>query len=145
MPRPKGPHKTHGMKGHPLYKCYWNMRARCTNPNHPRYKDWGGRGVTICDRWMEKFENFLEDMRGGYAPGLQLERIDNDKGYSPENCRWATTTAQSRNRRSNHIIRTGLGDMHVIDAARLEGITLAAMLGRIKRGFDTKTLFANDQ
>jgi len=78
------------------------MKQRCTNPKNKRYSSYGGRGITVCDRWVE-FENFLEDM-GERPPGLSLERIDNDGNYEPGNCTWTTAKQQARNNRHNHMI-----------------------------------------
>lgn len=93
----------HGHWGDEIYKPWAAMIQRCTNPNHPGYMNWGGRGITVCERWM-KFENFLEDMINGWKPGLTLERDRNELGYFPKNCYWATYTEQNRNTRRNHLI-----------------------------------------
>src|SRR5579859_7426474 len=78
------------------YRCWANMMNRCRNPNADRWLDYGGRGITVCERWTA-FENFLADM--GEAPaGLTIERRDNDKGYEPGNCYWATYAEQNHNR-----------------------------------------------
>jgi hypothetical protein len=74
------------------------MRQRCENPNLPRYYDWGGRGVTVCDRW-QKFENFFVDMGEKPTPRHSIDRINNHGNYEPSNCRWATPEQQQRNSR----------------------------------------------
>lgn len=96
--------KTHGLTKTKTYRTWYSMKQRCFNINDTRYSDYGGRGITVCDRWKESFENFLEDM--GKCPSRQhsIDRIDNDKGYYPENCRWATLKEQSRNKRVNRLI-----------------------------------------
>jgi hypothetical protein len=85
----------------PTYSSWANMIQRCTNPNHKQFADYGGRGVTICERWRWSFENFLADM--GLKPlGLLLDRIDNDGNYTPSNCRWTTRLESNRNKRLNY-------------------------------------------
>jgi hypothetical protein len=81
------------------YKAWLHMKGRCYNPKTIQFKYWGGRGIKVCDRWKNSFENFLEDM--GFKPSLShsLDRINVDGNYEPSNCRWATPEVQSRNRR----------------------------------------------
>ena len=76
--------KTHGMTKTPEYQSWIYMKKRCFNPNHKRYSDWGGRGITICDRWKNSFENFFADMGLKPTPKHSLDRIDNDGDYSPK-------------------------------------------------------------
>lgn len=83
-----------------IYGVWCNMINRCTNPNVRQYEDYGGRGIAVCERWLNNFENFLEDM-GEPPPGLTIDRLDNDKGYFKENCAWRTPVHQARNRRNS--------------------------------------------
>ncbi len=83
----------------PTYAVWRNILNRCENPKHPKYKDYGGRGIKVCGQWL-KFENFLADM-GEKPDGLSLDRIENNKGYCKENCRWATRKQQNNNKRGN--------------------------------------------
>lgn len=121
------------------------MRARCGNPQHPAWKDYGGRGIKVCDRWSV-FESFLEDM-GARPPGLTLDRLDNDGNYEPGNCAWRTQADQVHNRRHPSLWRVrklNVSDVHQIrwlvemgyskaSVSRMYGVT-DVMVGLIVRG-----------
>lgn len=99
--------KKHGASNTRLFRIWANMVNRCTNPHTPRYKDYGFRGITICEEWLGKdgSSNFIEwALRNGYQDNLTLDRINNDEGYSPSNCQWSTYQKQANNRRNNHLI-----------------------------------------
>ena len=91
-----------GRTNHPLHKIWLGMRARCNNPNVKSYKDYGAKGIKICDRWSD-FAAFAEDM-GERPYGYTIERLDIDLGYSPENCVWASMKAQARNKSNNRLL-----------------------------------------
>lgn len=98
---------THGLTGkHPLHRTWMKMLSRCNSPINRDYPSYGGRGIKVCDRWQGRdgFPNFLEDMGDKPSTLHSIDRIDNNKGYSKDNCRWATPTQQNRNTRRNLMI-----------------------------------------
>jgi hypothetical protein len=93
-----GARLTHGMFNTPTWRSWASMIQRCTNPARENYRYYGGRGIKVCDRWRRSFESFLADM-GERPDGLTLERLENDGNYQPDNCVWASKSAQALNRR----------------------------------------------
>lgn len=96
---------THGMSKTRLYSCWTDMKRRCFNPNNKRYDRYGGRGITVCDDWVNSFQNFCDwAIKNGYDDSLTLDRINVNSDYSPDNCRWATKNEQQSNTSRNHYI-----------------------------------------
>lgn len=97
--------KTHGMTNSPEYNSWVNLIQRCTNPNNKRFPEWGGRGIKVCDRWLNSFENFYEDMGNKPSQFHSVDRYPDNNGiYEQGNARWATTKEQALNRRSNLMV-----------------------------------------
>jgi hypothetical protein len=133
--------KTHGNARHPLYAVWNTMKSRCNNPKNSSYNRYGARGIKICNKWEKSFLSFWNDMSSSWAQGLTLERIDNDKGYSPDNCVWADRKIQARNTRRNVIINTPSGPLTISEASEKYGIKQSTIWMRINRcGWDEKDL-----
>lgn len=114
--------RTHGGANSRLYKEYRNMKSRCNNPSATGYMYYGGRGISVCDEWMESFEAFRDwSLRNGYSNDLTIDRIDTNGNYSPSNCRWATYGQQARNNRRNRYVHLNGQQMVLTDALRILG------------------------
>lgn len=127
---------SHGMRGSRVYNTWAQMKARCLNPRSRFFADYGGRGITVCDRWMS-FEGFYADM-GDQPKGKSLDRIDNSKGYSPENCRWATMLQQGRNKRNNRNLKFRGETRPVSEWAELMGIKKETVISRLNLGWSVE-------
>ena len=129
---------THGQSRTKLYKAWKGMKDRCLNPKADRYADYGGRGITICERWM-LFENFYADM-GERPEGTTLDRVDNSKGYSPDNCNWSSRHAQDRNRRDNIVLTYNGTTMILADWAKHLGVSFMMLKHRYSKGYSTEQI-----
>lgn len=122
-----------GRSSHPVYRTYHNILQRCYNPRNGSWVRYGGRGIVVCKRWLESFENFWKDMANTHQVGLEIDRKNSDRNYTPSNCRWVTRSQNMQNRRN--ALNNTLGfptNFHEI--ARLHGIKRKCLYNRIYKG-----------
>lgn len=120
----------HGLSNTKTWKSWRSMRERCSNPNNPNWHNYGGRGITVCDRWNQSYLNFLSDM-GERPEGTTLDRIDNNKGYEKKNCRWTTIKTQNNNKRNNQIYKSRT----VFEWADFLNLNVKTIKTRLHRGW----------
>jgi len=128
---------THGLTrgGKPYeYKSWIQMKDRCHNPKSKPYQDYGGRGIFVCEEWRNDFARFLKDV-GPRPKGTSIERIDNNKGYEPGNCKWATVKEQANNRRSSRLIHFDGKSMTLMQWSEHLGIGANTIWARLNRGW----------
>ncbi len=118
------------------YKVWSGMKIRCNNTDYSRYHMYGGRGIKVCDRWQESFLNFFEDM-GPCPPGMSIDRVDNDKGYSPDNCVWRSIEEQNNNRGDYNLHVTINGEEKTASQwAKQYGRDPSLVIKRLRNGWD---------
>lgn len=131
---------THGLKNHRLYRIYYGMVNRCNNPKVTHYKDYGGRGISVCQQWNDKEDGFLLfynwSIDNGYEDHLTIDRMDVNGNYEPENCRWATTGEQSLNKRNNHFVKINNEVKTLKEWCDIFNIKYPTVQYRIKSGWD---------
>jgi hypothetical protein len=132
---------TKGGQTSPEYRAWKEMLKRCYNPHVVYFKNYGGRGITVCQQWRDSFQVFLADMGSRPGKGYSVDRIDNDKGYEPGNCQWATRAKQSRNKRNNHWVTYKGQRMILTDAARDAGLDHRLLIYRIRAGWPESEWF----
>lgn len=129
--------RTHGETGTRIYTTWKSMKHRCYNTNNSSYRNYGGRGIRVCDRWLHSFTTFAKDM-GPKPPNHSIERINNNGDYSPNNCRWATAHEQTRNTRRNTKL-TFKGETKLLcQWAEETGIHVNTILGRFRMGYSVE-------
>jgi len=127
--------RSHGLSRTPEYRCWQTMRLRCHNPKNPAYKDYGARGITVCERWLDDPQAFLDDMGTKPTPDHEIDRKDNSLGYEPGNCRWVLREINCRNRRSNHLIEFNGEQKTLVEWSTQTGIRAESIDARIKSGW----------
>jgi hypothetical protein len=125
---------THGMSRTRPYDIWCGMIKRCLNPKAEDYKNYGGRGIKVCERW-NKFDNFWEDMKSDYSDNLTIDRIDNNGNYEPSNCKWSTMKEQNNNRRDNIIIKYQGKKNTISEWATIKNTTYTTLFLRLRRGW----------
>ena len=124
----------HGAWGTPLFAVWKGMIDRCTNTKNKRYPRYGGRGISVCERWLQ-FHNFNEDMSPSFVVGLTLDRVDNNGDYEPSNCKWSTRSQQNRNYSRNNLITFNGETMCIADWSIKLGIKYGTLWGRLQEGW----------
>lgn len=126
--------KKHGKTNTRLHRIWRHIKYRCFNESSKAYKNYGGRGITVCDEWVNDFQAFYDwAMKNGYSDNLTIDRIDNDGDYSPENCRWATYKMQANNKRNNHLIKQN-GETHTLtEWSEIIGINRGTLSSRVNK------------
>jgi len=122
----------------PEYESWRSMIERCQSANNANYKNYGGRGISVCQRWANSFEPFLEDMGRRPTPDHSIDRIDNDGNYEPGNCRWATKRQQANNTRWNRRIEIDGVEKTLSQWSRESGVPAGTISTRLNRGVDPK-------
>jgi hypothetical protein len=120
-------------KPHPLYTVWQSMKRRCDSPKNRAYHRYGGRGITVCERWLHDFHAFVADM-GERPKGTSIDRIDNDKGYSPENCRWSTRAEQQLNRECVKKVFIEGKQYFAHELSKISGVKTDTIINRVERG-----------
>jgi hypothetical protein len=126
--------KSHGMSRTRFYRIWWKMKERCTDQTSTNYHKYGAKGVTICERWLD-FNNFYEDMYSTYTDELTLDRIENEKGYTPENCRWATYKEQNRNKTDNTVVEYKGETLTLAEIVEKYNLKKNTFFGRLRLGW----------
>lgn len=126
---------THGRCGTPEYTTRLNIIQRCTNPNNTHWESYGGRGIKVCQRWLDSFQAFYDDMGPRPSAEHSIERLDNDGDYCPENCIWATEDIQARNKRTNVRVNVNGKSMVLADAAAASGLPAQVAYDRRHQGW----------
>lgn len=137
----RNPRRTHGASHTGEYSSWTAMKQRVTNPKNPRFHRYGGRGIKVCERWS-RFENFLADMGNKPSPAHTIERINGNKDYSPDNCRWATRAEQAQNTSQNRFLTSNGRTLCLAEWARVKGLTFDTLRGRIRRGWSVERSLA---
>lgn len=126
---------THKLTGTPEYGTWTAMKSRCYTKSNVAYPYYGGRGITVCERWLHSFQNFLDDMGHKPTPNHSLDRIDSDGNYCPENCRWADSETQNNNLRSNRHLTFNGKTQTIAQWAREVGLHKNALISRLEWGW----------
>ncbi len=129
-------HERHGLRYSPEYDIWCAMKRRCHNTKDAHYAYYGGRGITVCERWFKSFSDFISDIGRRPEEHLTLERINNDRGYEPDNCKWATRSENYTNRRNRRLLSIGGSLMPIKQVALEYGIPLRHVIDRYKRCWD---------
>lgn len=134
--------RTHGMARTSLYHTWRGMKDRCFNPQNKHYSRYGGRGITVCNEWLNDFKAFYDwAIANGYKEGLTIDRINNDGNYEPSNCRWADYYTQANNRSDNHLLTVGEETHTLSEWSRITGIKPQLLSERANRGYSAERIF----
>lgn len=126
-----------------LYRTWQNMIARCTNPSADAFRNYGARGIKVCDRWLNSFDAFALDM-GNRPHRHSIERCDNDGNYEPGNCKWATASEQARNKRNSRFVEIDGVRYHVAELAEKHGINMRTIFWRAGQGWPAELVFSKN-